>query len=87
VVKYAQIRSEFQAGGLTWLGIEDKSAAREGVFVFLYEDVTQPCRYDWWFQTIEEALQFAEDNYGVRPHEWETADDLRARGIETAEAK
>lgn len=74
--RFVRVKIEFQVDEIRWIEIEDKRGTQEGVFVLLYEETTEPCKYDWWFQTIEEAQQFAEQNYGIRPDEW----NLEERG-------
>lgn len=55
---------------------------RDGVHVFLHESISEPCLYDQWFLTVEEAFAFGESDYGISRDAWETAEQLKARGIE-----
>ena len=84
---FAYIKPEFQSQGIKWLGIEDMTKSGGGVFLFLYEDITKPCKYDDWFITLEEALKHAQEYYGVIEDDWETAEELKARGIDITNEK
>jgi hypothetical protein len=72
---------------IRWLVVADETLEGQGVSVFLHESLSEPCKYDHWFQTIGEAYEFAEENYGIRPHDWQTADSLKAQGIEIVDER
>jgi hypothetical protein len=64
---------------IKWLEIcpsEDGS-----VYVFQFEDLSCHCRYDEWFQKTEDALEWAEEQYGIRQSDWLSIEDLHEMGI------
>lgn len=38
--------------------------------MFLYEDIDKSCKWDYWYQTLEVALDAGED-YGIKKEDWE----------------
>lgn len=53
--------------GIRWIEIEE---ADGGAYVFQYEDINSPCKWDNFFGTIEEALSVCEEDFGVSRSEW-----------------
>ena len=48
----------------------------EGVYLFTY-DRTQdaPATADYWFETVDDAMGYANSNYGVRKDSWSDVPD------------
>lgn len=43
----------------------------EGVYLFLYQiEEDGGCSSDLWFETVADALEAAQDDYGVSPEGW-----------------
>ena len=69
-VKFALIKPEHQHQNIIKLELEDKGETGKGVYLLLYDNMTGPCKYDDWFLTLNEALEFAEEEYGVSIDDW-----------------
>jgi hypothetical protein len=76
---FAEVPKPYQKQNIQWLAIwkEEKG----GVFVFHFENVTKPCMYDDWFQTVEEALDCCQEQYNIQQNDWMTRDELCKKGI------
>lgn len=49
---------------------------REGVYLFLYLDWHDPiCRADYWFETVEDAFEWAQDELRFPAEAWTTIGD------------
>ena len=64
---------------ISWLEINPSEDGFASVFMF--EDISTTCEYDSWFPTIEDALEWAEEQFGVKHDAWLSADELRQMGI------
>ncbi|MEZ6235469.1 MAG: hypothetical protein R3B68_14880 [Phycisphaerales bacterium] len=53
--------------GIRWLEIEP---ADGGAYLFLYENIDAPCKYDHFFTSVEEALTASEESWSVARSDW-----------------
>jgi hypothetical protein len=76
---FAELQKHKQHQNIRWLAlwIEDKG----GVFVFQFEDVTKPCLYDQWFESLDEAFQWCNKQYNIQRNDWMTRENLGKKGI------
>lgn len=48
----------------------------DGVYLFLYEvEEDASCSEDLWFETLEDAMEAAKNDYGVYPSDWNEIPD------------
>jgi hypothetical protein len=52
--------------GIRWLELEE---ADGGAFVYQYEDIDSPCKWDGFYEDIEDALSSWEE-HGVSRWDW-----------------
>jgi len=53
--------------GIRWLEVEEGDG---GAYLFQYEDIESPCKWDSFYTNIEEALSDCEETWGVRRSDW-----------------
>jgi len=81
-MKFAHIAPKYQAQEIQWLRFSPASAAKDGVFILLYQELAKSSLFDYWFENDKLAHEWAQEFYGVAPDVWETADELAKRGIQ-----
>ena len=48
----------------------------QGTYLFIYDiEEDGPCSWDQWFETLDETMKRAEEEYGVRPGSWDVIPD------------
>jgi len=52
---------------IRWLEVEEGDG---GAYLFQYEDINSPCKWDSFYATLEEALSDCEESLGVSRSEW-----------------
>ncbi len=57
---------------INWLVIEPHihNNIIVGYYLFFHEEISESCKYDQWFDTLDKAFNTAED-YGVNKKDWE----------------
>lgn len=81
--KFIEVPKEFWGkDNIRWLRVTDERLEGKGVTVDLYQELSEGHIYDWWFETLEIAEEFVEENYGVIQEDWLSADDLLKKGLE-----
>ena len=68
--QFAEIGPEYQKQNLQWAEILPDLLDTNGYFIYLYTDLTKPNKYDYWFDTIEAAYEWAEKYYGIKREDW-----------------
>lgn len=53
--------------GIRWLEVEEGDG---GAYVFQYEDIELPCKWDNFYANIEEALADCEEAWGMSRSDW-----------------
>jgi hypothetical protein len=64
---------------ISWLEIHPSEDG--SVYVFQFEDISCHCKYDEWFQKMEDALEWAREQYGISQSDWLSIEDLHRMGI------
>ena len=80
--KFAYIKEKYQVQGIRWLRLSPGKSIDDGVFILLHKEVSKTCMYDYWFEDIEIAEKWAEKYFGVKPSDWQSAEDLLSKGIQ-----
>lgn len=80
--KFAYVAQEHQKQGIQWLRLSPESLIEDGVYILLYDDLSKPALYDWWFENLSAAMDWAKNIYGVDTIDWQTAETLKRRGIQ-----
>lgn len=73
-MKYiAEIPLEYIEDNIKWLEIVPQMHENiiVGYFMYLYEDISKPAKWDNWYQTLEIAFDAGED-YGVKKEFWKS---------------
>ena len=53
--------------GIRWLEVEEGDG---GFFLFQYEDINSPCKWDSFYHNVEDVLSDCERVWGVSRSEW-----------------
>jgi hypothetical protein len=53
--------------GIRWLEVVEGDG---GAYLYQYEDINSPPKWDAFFESIEEALSSCEEGWGVSRSEW-----------------
>jgi hypothetical protein len=80
--KFAYVAVEHQKQGIRWLRLSPESLIEDGVYILQYDDLSKPALYDWWFEDLGAAMNWAKKFYGIEITDWQTAEILRKRGIQ-----
>jgi hypothetical protein len=68
----AQIDPANQKQGMKVLVLEDDSKTG-GYFIYHHTSLEESYTFDDWFETVEQAREFAFDNYGITKSDWADA--------------
>ena len=79
--KFAQIKPKYQKQGKRWIRLIPFEGHEEGAGLFYYYDLSEPCLYDDWCESLEMALDRAREFYGIEESEWKSAEELTLSGI------
>lgn len=71
--KISKIGPQYQVQGLKWITLEQDHLGSGGVFLFLHQNLNEPCIFDYWFETIQQAEQEALKRWGISKEDWEDA--------------
>lgn len=80
--KFAFIPEEYQSQDIRWLRISPNTDKTGGVFILLYHDLSKSSLYDYWFENINIAQQWAEESYGIKEQDWRTRESLENDGMQ-----
>lgn len=78
---FAYIPEEYQRQNIQWAIISPDSLKTGGIFLFLCQGLTGSCLYDFWFENLEIAKEWATENYGIKVENWRTKESLDQDGI------
>jgi hypothetical protein len=81
IIKFAHIAANYQIQGIQWLRLSPSLPNENSVSILLYKELSKPCLYDYWFENLDVAIEWAENSYGVKTGDWILADRLIERGI------
>ena len=56
------------ANGILWLGAEK---ADGGFYLYQYEDPSLPCKWDTFYQTLEDLATDCQDSFGIDGSTWD----------------
>jgi hypothetical protein len=82
VTKIALLKPDKKENGIQWLKLSPGIPPDAGVFIYLCHDLSKPYLFDYWFEDINRAIQWAEEFFGVLPSDWKTVADMRREGFE-----
>lgn len=54
--------------GIRWLEVQ---VGDGGAYLFQYEDIDKPCKWDGFYESVEDALAGCEETWGIRRSEWQ----------------
>jgi hypothetical protein len=78
---FAYIQKEYQRQNIRWFRISPDSLKTGGIFVLLYQDLSNASLYDYWFENLEIAKKWAKKYYDVKEGDWRTRESLEQDGI------
>ena len=81
---FAKVEVGYRKDEIAWLRLV-KHEPKNGVSIFVYRCLAESCEGDWWFEKVELALSFAEEQYGVKPEDWIPSEKLKETGIDIIE--
>jgi hypothetical protein len=56
--------------------IEEDKDDTHGFFIYLHASLDEPCLYDGWALTLDEAMESIYEEYGVLKEEWLLTNEL-----------
>ena len=74
----AQVPLNRQGQGITRLGLMDDSDDSGGVFLLMFSNSQKECKYDQWYETVDQAENAAYNEWGVNKGDWKVATELRS---------
>ena len=57
---------------INYLVIEENEPG--SFFLYHHESLNTPCLYDDWFQSLEEAMTYVSEAWGIREETWKSLD-------------
>lgn len=80
--KFAYIPDEYQTQDIHWARLSPDPNQTGGVYILLYKDLSISSLYDYWFENIAVAQQWAEKFYAIKERDWRTRESLENEGIQ-----
>ncbi len=65
----AEVPPSWRRDQIRWLVLERDSESG-GWFLLLHRTLNEPCEFDEWHLTRQDAMDAAHDAWGVRPADW-----------------
>lgn len=66
----ATVPESHRKDGITWLVLEESSSS--GVHLYMCDSPAELTVYDYWFETSDQALRAAAEEWGVKEMDWKT---------------
>lgn len=79
--KFAQIIKERQKQDIKWLRLSPGIQGDQGFFIYLYENISENYKYDYWFKNLDQAKEWAKERYDIDESDWKTVIELNRMGI------
>lgn len=67
--RVAEISEDRRDQGIRWLVME-RDPNSQGFFVYLHRDLHEPCEYDHWYESQDEAIRQMNLAWGIIESDW-----------------
>jgi hypothetical protein len=80
--RFAAVDYRTKRAVIKWIRLAPSRGSDQGIFIFHHEDLSTPCKYDDWFETLDQAFKHAKWAYNVDETDWKTADEIIEMGYQ-----
>ena len=85
--EFAFIAKAYQQQNIQWIRLSPDDENTGGLFLLLYSDLSKGSLYDYWFENIFSAKEWAKKYYGIQEIDWKNRESLEMDGIAIIDEK